>query len=192
MNVRLNTVRAARDDDDADAPRRRRASVTTRAGDDDGARVCRLRRSRATSVFRRPSRAGRTIAARRARRPTTTDRRRPTDDRPTRRARRASLDGNDASFEFKRARFRPFRARKASRFFLECGPARAKKRDARERARKRLISASALAPTPRGETLAPPRLKRFRERARDKSKIYPSRVESRLADARIPRNRATP
>ena len=41
------------------------------------------------------------------------------------------------------------RARATSRFFLECGPAARKKRDAREPRRKRLISASALAATPR-------------------------------------------
>ena len=45
-------------------------------------------------------------------------------------------------------------ARATSRFFLECGPAARKKRDAREPRRKRLISASALAATPRGENLS--------------------------------------
>ena len=122
---------AARDDDDDDDAR---ATTTTR---DD--RVGRRRRRRGTRAR---------VAVRRAR--ASLDAR---DDgrRPTRA--RASLDGNDrpdgndASFEFKNARAR--RARATSRFFLECGPAARKKRDAREPRRKRLISASALAATPR-------------------------------------------
>jgi len=133
VNVRLNTVRAARDDDDADAPRRRRASVTTRAGDDDGARVGRLRRSRATSVFRRPSRAGRTIAARRARRPTTTDRRRPTD--ATRRVARP-LTETTLRLNSNARVFDPF-AREKRRDFSSSADPRARKSATRGNAREK-------------------------------------------------------